>query len=457
MRVSEPPLEGEAFAEIELRAGDNVARLLGRACKEFPRWGVDAGQVHLFLAAAGGADRPSSAALAAVAADSVGRLSEEWPLARAGIEPGCWLLARVPPSATRTHFPSPFSPGAPPLVRKWRFEEDVTLLESALRRALTPAQRKAYLSNNFNGVRSALREGRFVSNREHDALLLAQLDGLVNTSTLRRLASVESGLCLGGLLVGAGSRAETRGRSADIFCAVRVSDGALGAAKVFYAAPPGSSARFGEGAASELAVSHLLDTAAAAAGAPAGAARARIVRYSDFFELSRGRAALFMPLYARSLHGLVHESHVGAMLPAAFLLRAAVDVLRGLVLLHAAGVAHCDVKADNIMFDGTGAATLIDLGAATRLGEAPFEGAPEALALGRNMSVASAGVDLACLASTLWWAARCEAGAPAGSTADSLAAQADAAGDDPVMRAVSVILRAASAAEALAALVPGGA
>jgi len=72
------------------------------------------------------------------------------------------------------------------------------------------------------------------------------------------------------------------------------------------------------------------------------------------------------------------------------------------------------------------------------------------------MSVASAGVDLACLASTLWWAARREAGAPAGSTADSLAAQADAAGGDPVMRAVSVILRAASAAEALAALAPGG-
>ena len=338
-------------------------------------------------------------------------------------------------------------------MRGWRFEEDVALLESALRRALSPAQRKAYLSNNFNGVRSALREGRFVSNREHNALLLAQLDGLVHTSTLRRLSSVESGLYLDGLLVGAGSR----GRSADIFCAVRVSDGTVGAAKVFYAAPPGSCARIGGGAAGELAVSRLLDTAAAAAGAPAVAARARIVRYSDSYDLSRGRAALFMPLYVRSLHGLVHESHVGAPLPAAFLLRAAADVLRGLVLLHAAGVAHCDVKADNIMFDGTGAATLIDLGAATRLGEAPFEGAPEVLALGRNMSVASAGVDLACLASTLWWAARCEAGAPAGSTADSLAAQADAAGGDPIMRAVAVILRAASAAGALSALVPEGA
>ena len=99
MRVSEPPLEGEAFAKIELRAGDNVARLLGRACKEFPRWGVDAGQVHLFLAAAGGTDRPLPAAIAAAAADSAGLLSEEWSLARAGIAPGCWLLARVPPPA----------------------------------------------------------------------------------------------------------------------------------------------------------------------------------------------------------------------------------------------------------------------------------------------------------------------------------------------------------------------
>jgi len=164
-----------------------------------------------------------------------------------------------------------------------------------------------------------------------------------------------------------------------------------------------------------------------------------------------------MPLYVRSLHALAHESHVAAPLPAAFLFRAATDVLRGLALLHAAGVAHCDVKADNIMFDGAGAATLIDLGAATRLGEATLEGAPEALALGRDVSIASAGVDLACLASTLWWAARREVDAPAGATAEVLAAHADAAGGDPVMRAIAAILRAASAAEALAILAPVGA
>ena len=99
MRVSEPPLEGEFFAVIELRAGDNVGLLVERACEKFPRWGVDAGQVSLFRAAAGDADRPSPATIVAVAADSAGRLSEEWPLSRAGIVKGCWLLARVPPPA----------------------------------------------------------------------------------------------------------------------------------------------------------------------------------------------------------------------------------------------------------------------------------------------------------------------------------------------------------------------
>ena len=346
---------------------------------------------------------------------------------------------------------APHHAGAPAHDARKPFEVDVALLEEALHRTLKPAQREAFRSDNFNSVRAALREGRFVSDRMHDALLLAQIDGLVRMTTLLRLSNAESGLYLDGLLVGAGAR----GRAADIFCAVRVADGTVGAAKVFYAAPPpGSGARSGDGAARELAVSRHLDIAAA----PAGAARARVVRYSDCFDLGRGRAALFMPLYVRSLHGLVHESHVGAPLPAAFLLRAATDVLRGLALLHAAGVAHCDVKADNIMFDGAGAATLIGLGAATRLGEAPLEGAPEGLALGRDALVASPGVDLACLASTLWWAAQREVDVPAGATADGLAARADAAGaGDTVMCTIAAILRAASAAEALSVLAPAGA
>ena len=189
------------------------------------------------------------------------------------------------------------------------------------------------------------------------------------------------------------------------------------------------------------------------------------MRYSDRFDLGRGRAALFMPIYARSLHQLVHESHVAAPLPAALLLRAARDVLRGLALMHAAGLAHCDVKPDNIMFDGAGGATLIDLGAATPFGNPTREGAPESMALGLSVTLGSASVDLACLASTLWWASqRVEPPGGAGSSparladvaehaAASAAAGAEANGGAPeVLRAIAAILRADSAAAALDAL-----
>ena len=215
----------------------------------------------------------------------------------------------------------------------------------------------------------------------------------------------------------------------------------------------------------EWRVSLLLDAAAAAA--PAGAVlldRARVVRYSNRFDLGRGRAALFMPLYARSLHQLVHESHTAAPLPAALLLRTARDVLRGLALMHAAGLAHCDVKPDNVMLDGAGAATLIDLGAATPFGNPTREGAPESMALGLSVSLGSASVDLACLASTLWWASqRVEPPGGAGSSPARLAdvaeraavaaAGAEANGGAPeVLRAIAAILRADSAAAALDAL-----
>jgi serine/threonine protein kinase len=105
------------------------------------------------------------------------------------------------------------------------------------------------------------------------------------------------------------------------------------------------------------------------------------------------------------------------------LLRTARDVLRGLALLHSAGYAHCDVKSDNIMYETGGGATLIDLGAATRLGEATREGAPEAMALGLDVSHASMGVDLSCLAFTLWWAAT-GGEPPSGSRPHTLAAEA---------------------------------
>ena len=96
VRVSEPPLEGEAFAVIELRAGDSVGLLVGRACKEFPRWGVDAGQVRLFLVSTA-AKEPTPAELeAALVGEPLSAFSE---LADVGVVSGCCLLARVPPPA----------------------------------------------------------------------------------------------------------------------------------------------------------------------------------------------------------------------------------------------------------------------------------------------------------------------------------------------------------------------
>ena len=97
MRVSEPPLEGEAFAKVQLEGCADVADVVARACEKFPYWGAHAGQVHLFLAAAGGEAEPPPAALAAALADSAKRLGVGLTLAHAGIAPGSWLLARVPP------------------------------------------------------------------------------------------------------------------------------------------------------------------------------------------------------------------------------------------------------------------------------------------------------------------------------------------------------------------------
>ena len=110
-RVSQPPLEGAVFAKVQLEGCADVADVAVRACKEFPLWGVDAGQVHLFLAAAGGADEPPPDALVAAAADPAKRLGVGLTLARAGITPGCWLLARVPPPAAAA--PGAFCCGMP--------------------------------------------------------------------------------------------------------------------------------------------------------------------------------------------------------------------------------------------------------------------------------------------------------------------------------------------------------
>ena len=94
--VRSPPLAGQIFRKVQLSSCGDVADLTERMCKEFPRWGADAGQVQLFLVAAPvGVDEPSAGALEGALCGA--RLQSSWPLAHAGIVPGSWLLARILP------------------------------------------------------------------------------------------------------------------------------------------------------------------------------------------------------------------------------------------------------------------------------------------------------------------------------------------------------------------------
>ena len=95
--VGAEPVEGEVYAELEMRAGDTVARLAARACKEFKRWAVDADQLRLFLVNhPHDADEPPSAEEEKVVTELT---RPHWALPRAGVGPGSWLLARVPAPA----------------------------------------------------------------------------------------------------------------------------------------------------------------------------------------------------------------------------------------------------------------------------------------------------------------------------------------------------------------------
>ena len=91
--ASETPLANEAFAELPLRAGDNAARLLGRACEKFG-WGVPS-RCRLYLVR-GGRERAlaveADPSLAASILVSANKLADD-----ERVEPGSWLLARVPP------------------------------------------------------------------------------------------------------------------------------------------------------------------------------------------------------------------------------------------------------------------------------------------------------------------------------------------------------------------------
>ena len=79
-----------SFAKMEIRAGDDISDLAERACAKFSHWGVNAGQISLYLVAAGGDDLPTPSAV-----DSARHLEQiGWSLSRAGISSGAWLVAR---------------------------------------------------------------------------------------------------------------------------------------------------------------------------------------------------------------------------------------------------------------------------------------------------------------------------------------------------------------------------
>ena len=79
------------WVKVELHTDDDVADLLNRACATFHSWKVDASQIACFLVARSyEEDKPSADAEAAALG-----LEPTWSLARAGITPNSFLLARM--------------------------------------------------------------------------------------------------------------------------------------------------------------------------------------------------------------------------------------------------------------------------------------------------------------------------------------------------------------------------
>ena len=74
-----------------------VGQVAALACKEFPSWHLDAGQVRLFLVAKAGAPKPQLPSLDAF--KDLEPLAEEATLESAGVTSGAWLVA-VPTTTT---------------------------------------------------------------------------------------------------------------------------------------------------------------------------------------------------------------------------------------------------------------------------------------------------------------------------------------------------------------------
>jgi hypothetical protein len=77
------------FTVLGIAEGDTLMHLVKRACAKFPDWGPEY-NLSLYLVAAGGDDMPPPSAVASARhLDQLG-----WPLSRAEIFPGAWLVAR---------------------------------------------------------------------------------------------------------------------------------------------------------------------------------------------------------------------------------------------------------------------------------------------------------------------------------------------------------------------------
>ncbi len=359
----------EAYAEIELVAGDCIARLVGRACAAFPSWAVDAGQVALFLAMGGGDDEPSADDERAALAGA--RLQVGWTFERAGVAAGAWLLARVPPPARAA-----LAARAPPPVLGPIYDV-VELLGEISRDPLPAAQAFALRFHaSFEGARAALHAGALMP---RDAWKLrAQLRAVLSCETRARFSLASGGVVLGEPLSAATCQAGT---------AVRF---ALRGARALCAKVGPRDAVRREWAAMEA--------------VHGGGAHAPAVVRAEACEdvpCDRGLAALIMPLLPLSVADASWALPPGPGRARDTL--AASVALCGLAAVAAfarAGWAHGDIKPANMMLAGgaSAACVLVDLGAARAVGEGFTESSGFSL---REPLVASARYDLVCLGATL--------------------------------------------------------
>ena len=302
----------------------------------------------------------------------------------------------------------------------------INIVEDAFGGVLDNAQRAALARREFTeDCAHILRVGKKFPKADAKAFVKKLREFI--TTTARRRVSLSTGYFFDVRLGGT----EHRARPADFYFALAGTQPGLYVAKVY-----GSDAT--AVASKEWQLSERLH---------GGGKLDFIVKYIDNIDAGSGRRALMMPFFARNLEQLLHREFHSLPTPEWLLQHVSTSVLRALVALHDLGIAHCDVKADNVMFTSESSPVLIDLGSATPFGEEIEEGVPMDVALGYDGPSAPI-IDLHGLASTLWFAAHTHSSLPPSADALRSAADAEAAGSK-AMRAISAILSSASAKDAL--------